>query len=240
MRKSSSEVPKWAQDANLLGFLDWLLDPKEWPRQDRRAHKHARSVTKALQRIEKILTDLSGQAPNDLTELLRLVTGKRKVWQDTLRQAVYRSPHMRGHIDRRLGNVYMQRRLYVAYLIFKELWGLAEYRRICPKKDAIRNMALYLKTKGFGPDIYESARKAIFRYKRRNDVPLAGVINFLYMMYVGQTRGQIEYSSEEQQMLKTLARGGRARGGIFATVSTSQLFSGEPVSVVKGRTTGRP
>lgn len=190
----------------LKPFLDWLLDPNEWPRRKNAdLRRDLKMDLKQIRRTRKLLETLPRtQRSQRLKESLTLVTKEEESVASQLKWSLYRTPHSTIWCDTRQGNIELQRRWFVAYLIFRRGRYDAWFRRFCPTRDAFTNMAEYVKQKGFGPDISSQARKAVQRYRKKGDMPPVQVISSLYGQFLWQTRGQAGYSDEEQRLLQTL------------------------------------
>ena len=175
---------------------------RERPKKLRRARK---SIEKAMENLECVERDWGHYKVTQAQSLLQ------EAKQDLLLQLsrkIYASPNLSTGIQPELGNIERDRRLFVAWLIFKKARYTKQLRRICPTGDPFANMANYASTKGYsyahGGDLSDLARKAVDRYKRTPDLPAALVISWVYSHFVWVTKQQAGYSNEEGAMLAEL------------------------------------
>jgi len=216
-------------------FLDWLLEPRQWPRKDAHPHPEAFRLWEKTRKVRLALEALSQTCPQyTLTEAVRLVNEVEKSYETAKQSTSYTTPRSRIVCGPRVGNIEYQRRIFVAKLILQKFRESKVYRKqLCPKKDGFTNMAGYIAEKDQESfrEAYDSVKQTYYRYLRKRDelAPLA-VVHSLYGMYLWQTKGKCwvstpkdfqrliargikpgsihnpHHSEEERQMLRSLAQ----------------------------------
>ena len=190
----------------LIGFLDFLLDSSEWPERNL---AHTQGVRKALKQAMQGLKYLHAAGkyqPNN--QLLRnaIEPVREAIWRFKAQVVRHRweGPHLGTEAEPGLGNIEEDRRLFVAYLIFKRARSDGRLRAIlCPHGSAIDCMIEYAQRKGF----YASdamLKRRLTLYKRKRDMQPPELVGFLYSHYVYVRKGQKGFSEDERILLLEL------------------------------------
>ena len=151
----------------LKGFLDWLLNPKLWPRKDATSRNEAFRRWRSIRKVRLQLKELRNSfRDHNVRKATLLLWKAEKMYTTAKNSRYYKTPSSRiGGAPTAGGNVEFQKRIFLAALIFKMLRTSPVYRRrLAPNRDAFRNMTEYMNRQGFGPNIYETAKQAYYRY----------------------------------------------------------------------------
>lgn len=195
----------------LIEFLDWLLDPTEWPRLNTEYKRDLRRWRKA---IHSALDALPNDYPRahlararfhleqEIVEIKRELSGPS-----------YTSPSMSTGVydpSAGLGNIERDRRLFVAWLIFKKAhYDPVLRRQISPTRNHFLDMEKYALRKGYEYEgktklLGQLADKAVRLYRKKRDFAPPEIVGFVYSHYAWAIKHQSGYSEGEKMMLLEL------------------------------------
>ena len=229
--KSTRVVPTafpWKRAKRLLA---WALAPAYWPEKYRAPRREAHLEWKAIRKARILLESTAGRNPHSAitlpTRLLQELhdAEKNRIFQKELFYA--KTSH--SYLAMRPGDLILevQRRIFLAKLIFEKLRESEAYRKLLyPKKDALRDIEIYWQKKeltiklqewvmrnlyrrrtGSLIKIYEWLNKNFSRYKRRKgEFDPAAVIELLHGDYLRDKRMHTTPGPEERRMFQDLAR----------------------------------